>query len=269
MSRTNVELQKPHRARLRRVGLIWLIASKRRPARTTGCCDSVQVLVNHLYGYGALAHRRSHPLDRPTSNVPGREHAGNASLQKHRLTLQRPSFGRRSVSQEIATGDYVAPIVAHDLLRKPPGVRTGPYEHEQGRRGERLRKPRGAILEYEVLETSLTTAVYHLGVQANLDVLSSLYLLDQVPGYVGGERLAEHQQRNAPGVFGEVPRRLPGRVPSTNHEDFLSLHALCLGNRSPVEYARSLQSFQAGDAQPAVGCSGGDDRRSTRHLGSV
>src|SRR5215210_5847076 len=140
--------------------------------------DSVQELVNHLYGYGALAHRRGHPLDRPTSHVPGREHAWNACLQEHRLTLQRPSFGRRSVSQEIVTRDDVAPLVAHDLLRKPHGVRTGPYEHEQSRCGKHLRKPRGAILKDEVLETSLPTAVYHLGVQANLDVLSSLYLLD-------------------------------------------------------------------------------------------
>src|SRR5215217_8565999 len=134
----------------------------------TGPRDSVQILVNHLYGYSALAHRRSHPLDRPTSNVPGRKYAGNAGLQEHRLTLQSPSCGRQSVSQEIATGDDVAPLVAHDLLRKPLSVRTGPDEHEQGRCRDRLRKPRGPILEYEVLETSLPTAVYHLGVQANL-----------------------------------------------------------------------------------------------------
>src|SRR5215217_5185092 len=141
---------------------------------TTGRCDSVQVLVNHLYGYGALTHRRSHPLHRPTSNVPGRKHTGNAGLQEHRRTLQRPSFGRRSVSQEIVTGDDVAPLVAHDLLWKPLGMRTSPYEHEQGRCGNRLRKFRGAILKYEVLQTSLPTAVYHLGVYANLYVLGGL-----------------------------------------------------------------------------------------------
>src|SRR5215218_9541151 len=145
---------------------------------TTGARDSVQVLVNHLYSYGALAHRRSHPLDRPTSNVTGRKHAGNAGLQEHRRTLQSPSCGRHSVSQEIVSGDDVAPLVAHDLLRKPPGVRTSPYEHEQGRCGNRLRTFRGAILKYEVLETSLPTAIYHLGVYANLYVLGGLYLLD-------------------------------------------------------------------------------------------
>ena len=82
------------------------------------------------------------------------------------------------------------------------GMRTGSYEHEQGRCGKRLRKSRGAILKCEVLETSLTTAVYDLGVQANQYVLSSLNLLDKVPGHMGGERLTEHQQRNALGVFG-------------------------------------------------------------------
>src|ERR687890_215155 len=111
MSRTNVELQKPHAARLRRVGSNLPDRLEASPWRTSGCCDSVQVLVNHLYGYGALTHRRSHPLDRPTSDVPGREHPGNASLQEHRPTLQRPSFGRRSVSQELVTRDDVAPLV--------------------------------------------------------------------------------------------------------------------------------------------------------------
>src|SRR5918997_723286 len=138
-----------------------------RRLTTTGSRDSVQVLVNHLYGNGALAHRRSHPLDRPIPHVPGCKHARNASLQEHRRTLQSPSFGRHSVSQEIATGDDVARLISHDLLRQPPGVRTGPYEHEQGGRGNRLCTPRGAILEYEVLETPLPTAVYHLSVKAN------------------------------------------------------------------------------------------------------
>src|SRR5919112_1052851 len=228
-----------------------------------------EVFVDQLDGVGSRSYRRGDPLYRAVPHVACGEDAGYAGLKVQGETFEGPALGRASVSQEVLTGDDEAPVVAQDLLGQPLRVGLGADEDEQGGRRDGLGEVGGGVLEDETLEPPLPAAVHDPGVETNLYVLRSIYLLDEVIGHAGGKGATANQDRDVGGEFREVHRRLPGGVRTTDHVDLLPLHALSLAGRRPVEHPLADQVLQARDAQAAVGDTGGQDHRPARHLRPV
>src|SRR5215211_2996094 len=96
------------------------------PRPGSGSCVA-QVLVDHLYGDGALAHGRRDPLDRAVPDVTHHEHPRYAALQQHRQALEGPPLRRAPVAQEILPGNHEALLVAQDVLRQPLRMGLGAY----------------------------------------------------------------------------------------------------------------------------------------------
>jgi hypothetical protein len=85
---------------------------------------------------GTFAYRGGDALGRPVSHVACGEDAGEAGLQQHRRTLERPAGGVRPGAVEVSPGEHETMIVPLDALAGPPGVWLGSDHHEQ-RRGRR------------------------------------------------------------------------------------------------------------------------------------
>jgi hypothetical protein len=228
-----------------------------------------QVLVDRLDRDSARPNRGGDPLDRPVPDVAGREDAGHARLQRQGNASQVPPSAWQPVAREVPAGNDVSLLIALDLLGQPARMWLCTDEDEQRGGGDGLGGRGGVVFEDEALEPPLPAPVNDPGVQANLDVLGGLYLLDQVVGHAGGERVAARDEDDAGGVLGEVYRGLARGVPRSRHVDFLLLHGQRLGHRRPVEHARVVQGLEAGDAQTPVRSPGGYDHAPAHHFAPV
>ena len=61
------------------------------------------------------------------------------------------------------------------------------------------------------------------------------------------------------GVFRQVDGGLSGRVSRADHEHVLASHGGALGDSAAVEHARTDQRLEAGDAEPLIAGSRGED----------
>src|SRR5262249_40247427 len=90
-----------------------------------------QILMERLDATGTLADGRGNPLDRATADVAGREHPGDAGLQRVRLPLEQPALGQPAVPDQARAGLDESPTVPPDLGGKPAGARYGSDEDEE------------------------------------------------------------------------------------------------------------------------------------------
>ena len=86
-------------------------------------------------------------------------------------------------------------------------------------------------------------------------------LADEVVRHPGVEGSGAHHQRHAPGVPGEVERRLAGGVGAPEDVDVPPGHGGCFGAGAAVEDTHAVQRFQSRKAEPAIaGARRQDDR---------
>src|SRR6266511_1055566 len=83
-----------------------------------------QVLMDKGDRHAALTNPRSTALDRAEPDIAGGEHAGVASLQQERFTIEPPV--RRT--RQLAAGADKALGVGLNLRRQPVGARNSPDE---------------------------------------------------------------------------------------------------------------------------------------------
>src|SRR5215212_10092815 len=107
--------------------------------------------------------RRRRPVSRSHDVRPDGEDAGHARLQHEGEALHVPSAVRIAVARKVLAGYDVAVFVACDLVRQPTGVRLRADEYEKPGCGNVFGDARDGALQYEVLEPSPATAVYHPG----------------------------------------------------------------------------------------------------------
>src|SRR5215813_5382048 len=98
---------------------------------------AAQVVVDMADRYRALAYRGSYPFHRPAADVADGEDPGQAGLQEHGGTLERPAVRRVPTRHEVGPGDHEPPPVAPDLVRQPLGAGLGSDqdEYSRGRNG--------------------------------------------------------------------------------------------------------------------------------------
>src|SRR5262249_351309 len=93
----------------------------------------------------------------------------------------------------------------------------------------------------------------------HLDVRVRPDLVDEVPGHALLQALAPDEEGDAPGVAGEVERRLAGRVPRPDEEDIEPLGVAGFAPRRTVVDALADQSIDSLDLEATPAHAGGED----------
>jgi hypothetical protein len=211
-------------------------------------------------GHRALPYRRGDPFRRVGPHVARREHAGNASLQVVRRTVERPAGLFLS---EVRAGQDEAVLVASQHAVKPGGPRRRSDKDEQLARIDYFGAALGQIPEGQLFKVPFPVHLGHLGAGADGDVGYAGDLLDEVVGHRLLKPVGTHEHGHRPGEPRQVDRGLSGRVRAAHHVDVLVLARLGLGERRAVVDARACHLGAARGLQLPVG----DPHREDDRLG--
>ena len=110
-------------------------------------------------------------------------------------------------------------------------MRAGADHEEQPVGVDRLLAAAGAVAQHEVLEPAVAAAADDLGADPDVELRRRLDLVHEVLRHPRVERLRPHDERDAPGVPGEVQRRLAGGVRAADDVDLAARHGRRLGAR--------------------------------------
>jgi hypothetical protein len=151
----------------------------------------------------ALSNGGRHALDGTVSNVAGRKDRRHARLEEKRISIMRPSgLG------EIRSREDETPRIPGDLTRQPLGVGARADHQEEPIGVDGLLDSFCPVTKHQVLEPTVAPTVDDVGTKADPQIWRRLHLPDQVMRHPRGKRLGTYQERDAPGVTGEVQRSL-------------------------------------------------------------
>ena len=113
---------------------------------------------------GTVTHREAYAFDGPRADVPGRQNARDARLQRARLAVRpRPQAG----SEDVGAGQHEAPGIASNCGRQPLRRRFGPDEYEHGRTGQLRGRAGDVISQANGLKVAVPVKDLNVGLFVN------------------------------------------------------------------------------------------------------
>ena len=195
----------------------------------------------------------------PTAKIPGRlvsRKYGASPL----CSARAPSWTSRPVSRNPC-------VVGGQLAFQPLGMRRSADEDEQRLGGDGAALSGARVGDGHRLELAVAAELDHLRVEADLDQVVALDLIDEIPRHRLRQITAPDQEPALRRVPGQEHRCLAGRVSAADDQDRIAGAELRLRLGGGVVDPAHLELVEARHVEAAVLRPGGDDHGAAgRHL---